>query len=137
MQVMANLISNAAKFSPPTGKVKISADRHSAGIRIGVRDYGNGIPPELQGCIFQKFFQADSSDARAKGGTGLGLSISKAIVEHMNGRIGFATTVGAGTLFYVDLPLWSESPAIAGDDHSQDFQEAAGIGEPQGNSHGA
>ncbi|MBI4672895.1 MAG: PAS domain S-box protein [Chloroflexi bacterium] len=105
-QVLTNLLSNAAKFSPPGGQVEISVQRNANGIRVGVRDHGPGIPLEFQSRIFQKFAQADSSDARQKGGTGLGLSIVKAIVEKHGGTIGFDTTPGVGTLFYFELPEW-------------------------------
>ena len=105
MQVMANLLSNAAKFSPEGATVEVSAVRNESGVRIGVTDHGEGIPEEFRGRIFQKFAQADSSDTRERGGTGLGLSICKAIVERMGGRIGFDTAPGAGTTFWFELPL--------------------------------
>jgi CheY-like chemotaxis protein len=69
-----------------------------------VQDRGPGIPDEFRGRIFQKFSQADSSDARLKGGTGLGLSIAKAIVERLDGIIGFTSKPGAGTTFHFELP---------------------------------
>jgi PAS domain S-box-containing protein len=110
MQVMTNLISNAAKFSPARGRVEISLAPHDGMARVSVRDHGGGIAPEFQQRIFQRFSQADSSSSRARSGSGLGLSISKAIVEQMNGEIGFETAVGQGTVFHVDLPLWVELP---------------------------
>jgi PAS domain S-box-containing protein len=103
-QVMANLLSNAAKFSPPKSDVKVSVSRINGKVRVAVRDRGPGIPEEFQGRIFQKFSQADTSDTRQKGGTGLGLSISKAIVEKHGGTIYFETEKGAGTTFFFDLP---------------------------------
>lgn len=105
MQVMTNLLSNAAKFSPPRALVQVSARGGVRGARITVTDHGPGIPNEFRSRVFEKFAQADSSTTRERGGTGLGLSISKAIVERMGGRIGFETAVGAGTTFYLDLPL--------------------------------
>ena len=105
MQVMSNLISNAAKFSPKGADINISVVRQEDMVRISVSDYGPGIPVKSQSQIFQKFFQADGSSTREKGGTGLGLSISKAIVEHHNGSIAFDTNVGKGTTFYFDLPM--------------------------------
>jgi len=104
MQVLNNLMSNAAKFAPAGDKVRISAVRHHHQIRISVTDHGPGIPKELQPRIFDKFTQADSSDTRQVGGTGLGLNITKAIVEKHNGRIAFVTEVGVGTTFYFDIP---------------------------------
>ncbi len=104
LQVMANLLSNAAKFSPDGEKVELSVTRKGDLIRIAVTDRGPGIPDEFHAAIFGRFTQSDSSDTRQKGGTGLGLSISKAIVEKHDGAIGFETEIGAGTTFHVDLP---------------------------------
>lgn len=108
-QVLTNLISNAAKFSPPGGVVRIRIDRDTpSDVRVTVADHGPGIPPEFCARIFQKFAQADASDSRAKGGTGLGLSIAKTITEKLGGRIGFDTTPGKGTSFYVILPIHAQ-----------------------------
>ena len=113
-QVMGNLLSNAAKFSPEGGQVTIAAKMASESVRISVVDHGPGIPEEFHSLVFQKFAQGDSSDTRQKGGTGLGLSISKAIVERMGGKIDFETQVGAGTMFFFDLPASrSEAAPIA------------------------
>lgn len=110
IQVLTNLLSNAAKFSPPGETVEISVTRHDRGVRISVRDRGAGIPEEFRDRIFQKFAQADSSDARQKGGTGLGLSIARAIVERLQGEISFETEVNVGTTFRCDLPEWTATP---------------------------
>lgn len=104
-QVFTNLISNAAKFSPPGGTVRIRINREDPGIRVTVSDNGPGIPAEFCARIFQKFAQADASDSRAKSGTGLGLSIAKTITEKLGGKIGFDTAPGKGTSFYIILPL--------------------------------
>ncbi len=105
LQVMANLLSNAAKFSPAGGEVEISVAAGEKNVRVAVKDHGPGIPQEFRERIFRKFSQADSSDARRKGGTGLGLSICKALVERMNGGIGFTSKEGEGSTFFFDLPL--------------------------------
>ncbi len=105
LQVLTNLLSNAAKFSPAGGRVTVSVDsRGGAKLGIAVTDRGPGIPAEFRSRIFQKFSQADSSDTRQKGGTGLGLSISKAIVERHHGTIGFETELGKGSTFWVEIP---------------------------------
>lgn len=103
LQVLANLMSNAAKFSPAGGTVRMGAARNGSWVRLWVRDDGPGIPDDFRHQLFEKFTQADSSDTRQKGGTGLGLSIAKAIVERHGGVIGFACEDG-GTTFHVDLP---------------------------------
>jgi signal transduction histidine kinase/ABC-type transport system involved in cytochrome c biogenesis permease subunit len=109
-QVLANFLSNAIKFSPPKGRVEVSVERVDGAIRVSVADHGPGVPESFRKRIFQKFAQADATDARQKGGTGLGLSISKAIVERLGGRIGFESEPGVRTVFHFDL---SEAPVEA------------------------
>jgi len=121
LQVFANLISNAVKYSPRDGQVEISVSAHEGGYRVAVRDHGKGIPEEFHGRIFQRFAQADSSDTREKGGTGLGLSITKAIVEFHKGNIGYESEPDKGTEFHFDLP----SPAQAS--LQENPEEATGI----------
>lgn len=104
LQVFANIISNAIKFSPKKGNVTIRVNLHKSFLRFMVEDQGPGIPEEFQSKIFEKFSQADSTSTRKKSGTGLGLSICKAILTHMGGNIGFITTKNQGTTFYFDLP---------------------------------
>jgi PAS domain S-box-containing protein len=103
-QVLTNLISNAAKFSPPGGVVELSMQRVDDRFRVNVRDHGPGLPDDFRARVFQRFAQADASSTRQKGGTGLGLSISKALVEKMRGSIGFEPAKGGGTTFYFELP---------------------------------
>jgi len=103
MQVITNLLSNAARFSPPNRPVRVSARSHGDLVRVTVADSGPGIPEGFRSRVFERFAQASTSTAREKGGTGLGLSISKAIVEHMGGSIRFDTEIGVGTSFHVDL----------------------------------
>ncbi|MGH6640232.1 MAG: PAS domain S-box protein, partial [Polaromonas sp.] len=112
IQVVTNLLSNAIKFSPAEGLVQIVVRRESGRVRVEISDSGPGIPEEFRGRIFQKFSQADSSDTRQKGGTGLGLSISKAILERMEGSIGFTTESAVGTTFFFELPEWREAPPV-------------------------
>ena len=109
IQVMNNLLSNAAKFSTRGGQVEISAVRRGHKIRISVTDNGQGIPQSFQKKVFEKFAQADASDTRAISGTGLGLSISRAIIEQHGGRIDFISRVNLGTTFFFDLPVWTQS----------------------------
>jgi CheY-like chemotaxis protein len=103
MQVLANLLSNAAKFSPADAVVRVRARLNGARVRIEVEDHGTGIPEAFRSRIFEKFAQADSSSARKFDGTGLGLSITRQLVEAMGGTIGFATVTGQGTTFHFEL----------------------------------
>ncbi|MDH5180572.1 MAG: PAS domain S-box protein [Gammaproteobacteria bacterium] len=109
MQVMANLLSNAAKFSPRDDVVEINTARHVDAIRISVTDHGAGIPDDFKPVLFDKFTQSDSSDSRQKGGTGLGLNIAKLIIEKHGGRIDFISKLGIGTTMYFELPELSGS----------------------------
>ena len=104
LQVMTNLLSNAAKFSPEGEIVAVTVEDRGPAVRIGVHDRGSGIPENFRNRIFGRFTQADSGTARQKGGTGLGLAICKRLVEMMQGRIGFEDRSGGGTTFYIELP---------------------------------
>ena len=106
LQVVTNLLSNAIKFSPPGEEVVVGIEMRGGDIRISVRDHGRGIPEAFKARIFEKFAQADTSDARQKGGTGLGLSIVKEIVARLGGTVSFGDAPGGGAIFYVELPCW-------------------------------
>jgi signal transduction histidine kinase len=101
LQVLANLLSNAAKFSPPGETVDVSLLRRGDRLRIEVVDHGPGIPVEFRARIFEKFSQADGSTTRAKGGSGLGLSISRALVERMGGEHRLQQRTGSRCLLLV------------------------------------
>lgn len=105
MQVLTNLLSNAAKFSPNGGVVELGARLLPTGLRVEVLDSGPGIPVEFEAHIFERFAQADTTLTRKAGGTGLGLSISKAIIDKIGGRIGFDRRAEGGSCFYFELPL--------------------------------
>ncbi len=102
-QVLVNLVSNALKFTPPGGSVRIQTERFDGGARITVRDTGAGLTADQQGALFQPFTQMHHRDIA--GGTGLGLYICKSIVERHGGSIAVESDgPGTGTRFVVDMP---------------------------------
>ena len=104
-QVMANLLSNAAKFSPAGGAVEVAVVRRDGMARVSIADHGPGIAEEFRDFIFGRFAQADSSDSRQKAGTGLGLNISRMFITKHGGSIDFETEPGVGTTFFFDIPI--------------------------------
>jgi signal transduction histidine kinase len=105
LQVMLNLLSNAAKFVPlDTGRVCLTMVREADQLRVDVADNGPGIAPEQLGVIFEKFRQGGDERSRPQG-TGLGLPISRQIVEHFGGRLWVDSVVGQGATFSFTLPL--------------------------------
>ena len=105
VQVIANLLSNAAKFSPKGGDVEISVTLQGQIARVSVSDHGSGIPEQFREQIFGRFMQVDSSNTKEKGGTGLGLNISKSIIEKHGGEINFESEVDVGSTFFFTLPV--------------------------------
>jgi signal transduction histidine kinase len=111
-QVLANFLSNAAKFAPHGSDVVVTTDQVGERVRICVSDSGPGIPADMHQKIFEKFAQAETSGEHVKDGTGLGLSISKAIVEGHGSAIHVASEPGKGAAFSFDLAL-VDAPAEA------------------------
>lgn len=106
-EVVLNLLTNAVKYSPKGGPIRIHGRRQEDALRLEVRDAGIGISREAQASLFQPFFRADDSLTAEIGGTGLGLSIAKAIVDRHGGRIGVDSEPGRGSTFFVLLPIRS------------------------------
>ena len=101
-QVFTNLLDNALKHTPRGGKVSVQARRTPEGVEVSVRDTGEGIPPEAQKRIFERFYRGDQ--ARSGGSAGLGLAIAREIVRAHGGTITVHSTPGKGSVFVVKLP---------------------------------
>lgn len=103
-QALTNLVSNAIKYTPEDGSVKITAYRLNKNVRIDVTDTGFGISPENQKRLFQRFFRVKNTKTRNIGGTGLGLCISKSILEAHEGEISVNSKENEGSTFSITLP---------------------------------
>ncbi|MBE0625656.1 MAG: PAS domain-containing protein [Burkholderiales bacterium] len=117
MQVMTNLLSNAAKFSPRGSRIEVRLARARGAFRVSVIDPGSGIPDDFKPHVFERFAQADSSNSRQRGGTGLGLAICKMIVDKLGGNIDFVSAPGMGTTFYFELAPLAQAAQRNGNDH--------------------
>jgi signal transduction histidine kinase len=106
-QVLRNLFNNALEFTPHGGQITLTARLDGTWVCLEVSDSGPGIAPEQLPFVFERFYRADSSRARATGGAGLGLAIVKQLVEAHGGRVWVKSTSGAGSLFGFTLPVAS------------------------------
>jgi signal transduction histidine kinase len=104
-QILTNLISNANKYTPEGGAIKIKAQQVDSMIQINVQDNGLGMSPEDQAKLFSNFFRSADDKVREAPGTGLGLSITKNLIELQGGRIWFESEFRKGTTFYMTLPI--------------------------------
>jgi PAS domain S-box-containing protein len=107
-QVVTNLLSNAAKYSPKGRAVQVKVAREGASASLTVCDQGPGVPEAFRDRIFTRFAQADASDTRGKSGTGLGLYIAREIAERHGGRLWFESPEAGGALFHLELPLLTD-----------------------------
>jgi len=112
-QVLLNLLSNAVKFNHAGGHVTVSSavDGHGF-MRISIADTGVGIAPDDHGVVFQLFQRVKADPMIAQEGTGIGLSVSKLLVEKMAGRIGFESQIEEGSVFWIELPLESNTDMV-------------------------
>ena len=117
-QVITNLVSNAIKYSPGGGTVRVTGKVGAGEVILSVSDTGIGISEEDQKRLFAKFFRVDSSHAREIGGTGLGLSICRSIIELLGGSIDVESEIGVGSTFSFALPVAPSglvrTPEVAG-----------------------
>nr|WP_314543721.1 ATP-binding protein [uncultured Massilia sp.] len=120
VQVLSNLLNNAAKYSPEERRIEVVAETDGGHLRLSVRDHGIGMEPELTHHVFDLFTQAQRSSDRSQGGLGLGLALVKNLVELHGGTVSCVSPgLGQGSTFTVDLPL---------------MQPASGSAEPAGSA---
>jgi signal transduction histidine kinase len=103
-QVMSNLLTNAIKYSPEGGMIRVSGRTLPDAVVITVRDEGIGIAPAEQTRVFDAFYRVDDAPTRRTQGTGLGLYLAKAVVEAHGGSIWVESEPGQGTIFSFSLP---------------------------------
>ena len=104
-QVLNNLIGNACKYTPEGGKIGINASAQGKFVKLEVSDNGIGISPQDQAQLFTQFFRSEDPFVRNEQGWGLGLDLTRRLVLMMGGQIGFRSKLGAGSVFWVTLPI--------------------------------
>lgn len=104
-QILSNILSNAIKFTPESGTVKISVLVKDGRLRVSVSDTGDGMDEEQQSRIFHAFEQAEKTTTKKHGGTGLGLAISLKLANYMGGDITLKSSPGQGSIFTLDIPV--------------------------------
>jgi signal transduction histidine kinase len=110
-QVVTNLLSNALKYSPDGGAIRVASAREDGVAHLRICDNGIGIPADQLDAIFERFTRVEAGRSRTIQGTGLGLPIAREIVELHHGRVWAESQAGAGSTFHVTLPLASPSTA--------------------------
>jgi signal transduction histidine kinase len=121
-RVLANLVSNAMRYTPRGGKINIVVAHQGEQITISVQDNGEGISPVDLPYVFERFYRGEKSRSHSTGGAGLGLAITKGIVEAHHGKVGIASTPGAGTTVWFNLPR--RQPIEGGLDKNSAFPAA-------------
>jgi len=112
-QILFNLLSNAAKFTPPEGKIRVEARRLSDHLELTVVDTGPGIAPEDQSKLFREFTQLDATQQMNQSGTGLGLVLVKRLVELHGGRVWVESAVGKGSRFIFRIPMGTRATPVS------------------------
>jgi len=109
-RILNNLVSNAVKYTPASGRVSVKLSTHADSANIEIADTGIGIPEDALPHLFEEFYRAPNAKAQEREGTGLGLAITKDLVSHFGGHIAAQSKVGQGTTFSVTFPTIVELP---------------------------
>ena len=130
-QVIWNLLANAVKFTPDSGRVDVSVERVGSNIDVHIVDTGQGISPDFLPHVFERFRQADAAPSRRHGGLGLGLAIVRQLVELHGGSVRAASDgIGRGATFTVRLPILSGDPGAERASAIRDRRSAEPAGSP-------
>ena len=103
-QVLSNLVGNALRYTPAKACIRLQAESSPKGVRLQIRDEGQGIPAEDIPFIFDRFYRAEKSRSRKSGGSGLGLAIARELIRLHDGEISVESEIGQGTTFIIELP---------------------------------
>ncbi|OMF38485.1 hypothetical protein BK133_02425 [Paenibacillus sp. FSL H8-0548] len=120
-QLFINLLTNAIKYSPNGGQIKIFSGRIEGKALIRIKDHGLGIPKDALPNLFNKFYRVDNSDRREIGGTGLGLAIVKEIITRHEGSIDVQSEFGHGSTFNVIVPLADKQEQLQDEEQNRDI----------------
>ena len=104
-QILTNLLSNALRYTPIGGQVKLSIDSTLTTVLVSIHDTGPGIPPEALPYIFGRFYRVDKSRTRTEGGSGLGLAIARQLARAHGGDLTVANHPSGGAVFTLVMPL--------------------------------
>jgi signal transduction histidine kinase len=110
-QIVLNLLTNAVKFTPDGGTIRMSADEENDRVLLHVSDTGIGIPADMIERVFEPFVQVNLRPSRISEGTGLGLAISRDLARGMGGELRLQSTLGVGSTFTLELPEWDSVAA--------------------------
>ena len=119
-QVIANLLSNASKYSPGHSEITVEVTNDEEQVHFKIKDQGIGISASDQQRLFSTFFRSDAAMASGEPGTGLGLVIVRSIVEGHGGSVRIESAIGSGTTAYVDLPLNAVQSQLSETDEATD-----------------
>ncbi len=104
-QILGNLLSNAARYTPAGGTIAVQVQRAGGAALVSVHDSGPGIPTEALPHIFERFYRADRARSRAEGGSGLGLAIARQLAEAHGGSLAAANAPEGGAVFILKIPI--------------------------------